>query len=72
MGMKKATRERITAAYEKGFTDGETVGYDRAKAEFEARRSAVSRRTDARETFAESLKSEGEPEPETDYPLAPR
>lgn len=35
MGMKKATKDRITAAYDKGFRDGLEHGYERAMVQSE-------------------------------------
>lgn len=71
MGMKKATRERITAAYDKGVEDGEINGYRRAKSELAVIDEARHRQLGQRLSFAQSLESEGEPletepEPETE------
>ena len=62
MGMKKATKERITAAYEKGYGDGETAGRLRAEAGFEAVQMAGFTRIKALEEFAASLDSEADHE----------
>ncbi len=61
MGMKKATRDRITAAYDKGFVDGELSGHDRAEDERMAHRDAEARRLGSWASFAKSLEKESEP-----------
>ena len=62
MAMKKATKERITAAYDKGFEDGDETGYQRAKAESALRQGAVLRQQDFRASFADTLDKEADPE----------
>jgi len=62
MGMKKATKDRINAAYDRGFTEGEKSGYERAKAEFEATQDAELRKSRSRTAFTDSLDGEADPE----------
>lgn len=62
MAMKKATKERITAAYDKGFADGEKSGHARATEFSNAVKQALEREQQARTKFTLSLDAEGDPE----------
>jgi hypothetical protein len=62
MAMKKATKERINAAYDRGYADGDSNGYARAQGEHEAARVAANVKGNARKLFSESLDAEADPE----------